>query len=207
MIEKPIIAISQRIDDLVEIKERRDCLDQKLSEWVELIGAIPVGVPNSMGRNLEVWLNSLNPKGFILSGGNNIGAFKSRDNTEKILIDYASSNKLPLLGICRGMQMLGSYNKTPLIKVLNHVGKRHMLKGELVNNGELPKEVNSFHDYALKKCPKDYEILSISEDETIEAIRNTKLNWEGWMWHPEREYPFSKIDLKRAKKIFIRDTN
>ena len=69
-------------------------------------------------------------------------------------------------------------------------------------NGALPKSVNSYHDFGLQKCPDGYEILAVAEDGSVEAIKHTKLHWEGWMWHPERELVFSPRDIARLKGLF-----
>ena len=50
-----------------------------------------------------------------------------------------------------------------------------------------PKIVNSYHNYSISTCPKNYEVTAYSNDRVIEGLRHKKLNWEGWMWHPERD--------------------
>ena len=52
-----------------------------------------------------------------------------------------------------------------LVKISNHVRKRHMLKGKI------EKMVNSFHDYAIKECTENYASMAIAEDGVIEAIK------------------------------------
>ena len=42
---------------------------------------------------------------------------------QSFLINYSKANKIPLLGICQGMQMLGVKYGSKLIKVKNHVKK------------------------------------------------------------------------------------
>ena len=92
--------------------------------------------------------------------------------------------------------MLANLAGETLIKISGHVNSRHQLSGELNHN------VNSFHEYAIQKCPLEYRILAKSSDGTIKAIRHKKLPWEGWMWHPEREPKFAKEDLSRIQKLF-----
>ena len=78
---------------------------------------IPILVPNSLvndsknevNTKLENFLRTLAIEGIILSGGNNIGEEIKRDKTERILLNFALKNKLPLLGICRGMQMIANF--------------------------------------------------------------------------------------------------
>jgi len=58
-----------------------------------------------------------------------------------------------------------------------------LLTDKLVNYIEIPKEVNSYQNYAPKNYPKGYKLFSKDQDGKIAIIRNSKLNWEGWMWY------------------------
>jgi len=199
-----LVAVSQRIDLIQKRNELRDSLDQRLIEFLQNSPFLCIPVPNGMVQktlysqsnyNLLNWLKSISPNAIILSGGNNIGTFISRDKTEKVLIDYALKNRLPLLGICRGMQMISVWAGTKLKKVQGHVKTRHKL------SGKIQMDVNSYHDLALTDCPKDFEVLARSEDGEIEAINHNSLPWEGWMWHPEREPVFNTNDIIRLNKL------
>ena len=200
-----IVAVSQRIDIYPDRNERRDALDQKMILFVMEAGFFPVPVPNALSsghlkeavgeRSFHAWLKAVNPQAILLSGGNNIGACSDRDLTENGLLDYAAQKSMPVLGICRGMQILGMRAGAGLKQVGGHVRSRHILQGEISG------EVNSFHDMALDKCPSDYSVLARSEDGEIEAIRHKGLPWEGWMWHPEREETFDSRDLDRLREL------
>ena len=137
----------------------------------------------------------------VLSGGNDIGLFSLRDKTEYLILDYALEKKIPVLGICRGMQIMSRWAGTKLKRVEGHIRKRHNLKGEI------KKEVNSYHAYSIAECPKGFKILALSEDGEIEAIRHSSLPLEGWMWHPEREYKFSNDDINRLKNYLNESNN
>lgn len=192
------IAISQRVDIHADRDERRDALDQRLSAFVTAIGALAFPVPNGLqeqGR-LREWLDALSPDGILLSGGNDVGGQPDRDGVERMLLNWSTERRLPVLGICRGMQMMASAAGGRLKRVTGHVRTRHVLDGVLVGT------VNSFHDHALDGCPASYRVLAVSEDGSIEAIRHEDLPFEGWMWHPERETPFADTDLERARKLF-----
>ena len=204
-----IVAITQRIDEFRGISEIRDSIDQSLARWVFSCGMLPYPVPNmlvnlsSPGADeacpLVDWLTVLSPSAIILSGGNDIGLAPSRDKTEAILLKWAAIHRLPLLGICRGMQMMAHYAGGALHPVEGHVRKRHILNGE---GHDWPKEVNSFHKWGILECPLGYEKLAVAKDGTIEAFRHIDLPWEGWMWHPEREQFYSDFDTRRLKRLF-----
>ena len=201
MRRKPIIAFSQRVDKVLSYNETRDSIDQQLVAWLLNLRCIPVAIPNIKTSDLEEWLYVIKPDGFIFSGGNDIEDYPIRDNLEFRLINYSIKENLPILGICRGMQILAYHENTFLQSVSGHINTRHQLTGKEVSKGLLPKEVNSFHKFAIKSCPFNYEVIAKSNDGEIEAIRHVKYNWEGWMWHPEREKSFSKIDYNRAKFV------
>jgi putative glutamine amidotransferase len=202
------VAVSQRIDDYPERNERRDALDQNLSSFLITSGFIPISVPNRLTKQvvepsaenqneLGSWLEIFNPNAILLSGGNDVGSCIDRDCTEKGLIDFASKRNLPVLGICRGMQMMATLAGSNLREVSGHVRTRHILQGGVISG-----EANSYHDMSLDSCPSGYHVLATSEDGEIEAIRHDEYPWEGWMWHPEREERFDVRDVKRLRNLF-----
>lgn len=191
------VAVSQRVDLYPDRNERRDALDQRLIDFLLAADALAIPVPNSLAATgqLTAWLKIVNPSAIVLSGGNDIGQAPERDLTEQFLLDYAQTNQLPVLGICRGMQMLGVWAGTQLEPVANHVRTRHHLIGNI------SEWVNSYHTCRLTKCPEGFFVLAWSEDGTIEAIHHKEHSWEGWMWHPERENSFSQSDIGRFKEL------
>ena len=200
------LVVSQRVDYLAERQERRDALDQRLVEWVSEAGFIAVPVPNSLQTpDLMKLLNLINPSGIILSGGNDIGAEPTRDATEGHLLSYALKKKLPVLGLCRGMQFLAMSAGGKLVRGSGHVATRHSLGTSLEMEEDIPMDVNSYHEWVIERVPDGYcEVATCEEDATIEAIRHEALPWEGWMWHPERETTFAEIDIRRLKNLMNR---
>ena len=197
------VVVSQRVDNYVERNEIRDALDQKLTLWLSQAGyiVIPIAnqlalVPTAQEIGFHDWIHSIKPDAILLSGGNDIGEFIERDNLERALLAYASHLKIPVLGLCRGMQMMAVVAGVELKAVAGHVCKRHRLKGQITD------EVNSYHHLALSRCPTDYTVLASSDDNQIEAIQHQHLPWQGWMWHPERELIFSDKDTQRLKALF-----
>ncbi len=199
------VAVSQRVDLVTGRNERRDALDQNLCRWLVSAGYIPMPIPNVLGQMvnndqspMQSWLSAMRPDAVLLSGGNDIGDAPERDETERCLLAHAKEKFLPVLGICRGMQMLSIWAGSTLKPVEGHVGSRHRLLGELAD------EVNSFHRFALAGCPSGFTVTATSEDGNIEAIRHETLPWEGWMWHPERETAFQSADMQRLQALFSR---
>jgi gamma-glutamyl-gamma-aminobutyrate hydrolase PuuD len=204
----PLVVVSQRVDGVPGRDEIRDSVDQKLLQWVIAAGFLPVTVPNilsldkgSVEPTLDNWLLTIRPSGLLLSGGNDIGEYPLRDATERFLLDWAAERLVPVIGICRGMQLMASWAGVKLVKVAGHVRTRHELQVSDYAY-EWPSEVNSYHNWALSACPADFEIAAKAEDGYIEAIKHKVLPWEGWMWHPERESSFQQKDIERIRKLF-----
>lgn len=198
-----IIVISQRVDHHPERDETRDALDRRLVQFCLKSGFLAVPVPNfgdsgkeEPGSALQRWLEAVSFSGIILSGGNDIGSCSERDAVEKALLQKAREDFLPVLGICRGMQMMLMQHGSTLKEVEGHVGTRHILEG-FVN-----REVNSYHNYSVASCPDAFEVTARSDDGEIEAVKHRYLRWEGWMWHPEREIQFSPQDIERFRVLF-----
>ncbi len=202
------VGITQRIDRIAGRAELRDALDQRLVQWVAHAGFLAVPIPNTLSGTgncgaptLENWLQVVRPGALILSGGNDIGEYPARDATERNLLSWAADERVPVLGICRGLQMMAAWAGVDLIRKEGHVGSRHQLVVP-ANKDEWPGSVNSFHNWGLASCPDGFEVAAKAEDGSIEAIEHAELPWEGWMWHPERESPFSPQDINRLKSLF-----
>lgn len=192
--------VSCRVDPQPARQEIRDALDQALSSWLLALGYQPLLLPNSYPADLLVVVaRQLQPALLVLSGGNDLGEFTQRDNTERILLALAKQQQWPVLAICRGMQLLAQSEGVALQPIHQHVATRHPLQGYWQG------EVNSYHQYALSQLPADYQLLAQSPDGAIEAMRHRQMPWLGIMWHPEREQPFCPIDLQRIRAVLQQD--
>ena len=190
------IGISLRIDDITKYGEKRDAISQ---EWIKLLeecNITPILIPNSL-KNVKNFIQELDLKGIILSGGDNIGDYPDRDETENQLIEYSIKENIPILGVCRGMQIINKFFGGDIIKNgseehvrINHNVKISDLKfKKLFTKGDI--EVNSFHKNIIpkEKLHNDFIIFAIDErDSTVEGFYHNKYPIIGVMCHPERTY-------------------
>ncbi len=192
------VFLSMREDRIISLGETRDSIDQKLILWIKKIGLNPILISNN--NNFEL-IKNIKVAGVILSGGNEVVKQSLRYKVEKKLLEWSLKRKKPVLGICHGMQFLIKYEKGKLSKVKNRVRKRIKIK-TFGSNINYPSRVLCFYNYAVKNCPKIFNVTARSTENYIEAVRHKNNNWEGWMWHPEREKKFNSVLIKRARKIF-----
>ena len=161
----------------------------------------------------ELYLENKNIEGMILTGGNDLSHLPdaknsdiNRDKTEKEILHWVSKRKIPLLGVCRGMQFMNCFLSGSLSKVKNHSGNSHSI--EIFNNKILPIKslfVNSYHNWAIKRkdLSPSLKAVAIAEDGTIEAVEHHDLPWLGIMWHPEREnISQNSNNVKLIKRFF-----
>jgi len=191
------IGVTMRVLQAQGYYEPRDALAQKWSNFlsVALPDAAWLPVPNIGAKRILGYCEQWGINRLILTGGEDIGVSALRDETERELLIWAKERVVPVLGICRGMQLMAVWAGAVLKPVKGHVRTRHILQGDFVH------EVNSFHNLGLVSCPQGFEVSARSEDGEIEAMCYSDSRWEGWMWHPERE-TFQSADLERLQSLF-----
>ena len=192
------VVVSQRCDHVCGRDEVRDALDVRLSALLWECGFLPVPLASSIGNHQE-YLKALMPDAIVLSGGNDIADFVARDRLEAALLHHAVAHHLPVLGICRGMQMMNQYQSGVVSPVSGHVALRHRIFSPIVGLNE--REVNSYHNYGIHGADlgNDLEAVAWSDNGVVEALRHRQLPWLGIMWHPERD-----ASLVNSDKTLIR---
>lgn len=175
--------------------EKRDALSQDWTTFLEQISVIPLLIPNKLS-NISLFLEENHVDGIILSGGDNIGDNYERDHTEKELIEFGIKKRIPIFGVCRGMQVLNKFFQGGITSDPEniHVGNKHEVK---ITNDEISKVlkkntiiVNSFHYNIINANNMGESFFSFAIDErdrTIEGFMHKNLPVMGVMWHPERD--------------------
>jgi putative glutamine amidotransferase len=143
-----------------------------------------------------------------------------RDEFEIAAFHSAQANNIPILGICRGMQLINVIHKGTLIqslgvKDLNKVHRGGPDKSHDVNIepdtilyeivGSKKTEINSAHHQAIDKLGEGLIINARSKEGIVEGIEGSeKLNKSfllGIQWHPERMFRFQLENSPASKAI------
>lgn len=194
------VAITQRVSVIPEFGERRDCLDQEWPRFIAACGLLPLALPNVTDVALALSEGS-DLAGLVLTGGNDLetlgGDAPERDATENALLDALELRGLPVLGVCRGMQLIQQRCAIPLHRVTGHVTKRQTIRID----GK-PAEVNSYHDFAAVESRPPLEVWAVAADGVVKAVRHSVLPITGIMWHPERNTPFATEDVALFRRVF-----
>ena len=165
---------------------------QDYIDWLSLHFSISVLEP---GEDLEPY------QGLVLTGGADIGKNQERDRIEKIYLDRALCLGIPVLGICRGMQLVNVYLGGTLIEdieetLCNHGLDRELLATEGMRISTMPSsfhdvffentviKVNSRHHQAIDKLADSLLATGIAADGIIEIAENDQFILV--QWHPER---------------------
>lgn len=197
--KKHVVAITMRVDVIVERQERRDALDQRLTNFIAALGGVPLLIPNDE-RAAKALTMTAQPSAVVLSGGNDLqavgGDAPERDATERRLLAWAAATNTPVLGICRGMQLLAVEAGATLRPAAGHSCISHELEGPLA--GSVP----SHHYWSIGRPPKGFASLSTAAfDGTCEAMISNDGLRLGMMWHPERLEPARREDRALIKSV------
>lgn len=222
---KILVGVTQRVVPVSARDERRDALDQAWVPFLAECGLEPLPVPNRHPDPAD-YLRRLGVRGVILSGGGNIsksmgrrdgGAVKApwtdvdiapeRDATETALLMASIENGWPVLGVCRGMQVVNLFHGGSLAPLTAHAGTRHALSlcasADQLADVSFDTEVNSFHDFGIPPDGLGIGLTVLAQtSDWPEAFVHDELRHFGIMWHPERNSPFSVNDIALFRGFF-----
>lgn len=186
---------------------------------IKKVGAVPLLIPIS--ENIEDTNDYLNIiDGIIFSGGEGISPMKFgenplqrisnisdvRDNFELALFKEAYKRDMPILGVCRGAQLInvalgGNLYQDIFTQKPNchgHMPSKIQVYNlfheiDIEKNSKLfdifktrHLEVNSFHHQAIKDLGEDLKVIAIAKDGVIEGIESLSRKFLiGVQWHPE----------------------
>ena len=215
MATAPLIGISGRTKTGAQINVKPDSLrglevDLYFCDYARGViaaGGLPVFLPSS--ADPADYANRLD--GLLLSGGADIDPARyghepcaelftpepARDAFEMALLDGAARAAMPVLGICRGIQVLNVHGGGTLHQHVaphacfhqppNSVAHRvDLIEGSLAASLYGPSvQVNSLHHQTINEIADGYEVTGRSEDGAIEVIEARRQPWLGVQWHPE----------------------
>lgn len=185
------VGLTMRVVRAEGYAEQRDALAW---DWARFLGeAIPdciwMPLPN-VGGGVVDHVRSWGLDALILTGGNDVGEVPLRDETEQALISLAIEESLPLLGVCRGLQLIqghfgGVIRSCPREA---HVGTRHAILCGHTSASPGQRVVNSYHAFGVRaeELAPELAVAAVSEDGWAEAFVHRSAPVAAVQWHPER---------------------
>jgi len=210
---KPIIGITPDVE-----KDDKHFLRNDYMQAIIRAGGLPFIIP--IGHEADIAQVVVLLDGLLLTGGNDINPMLFNEEPHTHLGEVSPSRDLfelelarqmlvadkPILGICRGLQLLNvavggtlyqdlhQQNEGTMLQHLQKSPTTHpshfvkLTKGSLLEEiaGSERVQVNSFHHQALRDVPSVFKVTGRASDGVIEAVESIDEKFVlGVQWHPE----------------------
>lgn len=197
-------------------------------------GGIPVGLPYLPDDRVGFLLDKLD--GIIFTGGPDIDPTfmdeepipelgrtdRYRDSFEIALAKGAVTRNMPILGICRGAELINIALGGTIYQDLGVQYAGKLIKHHQAAPGDLPTHhvevfdsflrssvgsnpfVNSRHHQAIKEVAPNLKVVAKAPDGVIEAIENKDASIQAVQWHPENMWEKSTSQFSLFKDYIDR---
>lgn len=117
-------------------------------------------------------------------------------------LEYALRTHIPVLGICKGMQLINVYFGGTIVQHMPQWETHAYQDGDRYHPSSIlagsflwdlygrQAVINSAHHQCTDKLGKDLTVCQYAQDRTPEALCHDTLPVMGVQWHPERMLPF-----------------
>ncbi|KAL2311975.1 putative glutamine amidotransferase PB2B2.05 [Schizosaccharomyces pombe] len=200
---KPVVLLSVGYSNIVPLYIKA----------INKAGGIPIVVyPNFPISKIPAQINAV-----VLTGGESVHPRRygekfhqnvsismdiERDEFEWAIVDLAMRRKLPILGICRGFQLINVYFGGSLCQKVSNAGyldihRPNLERDDLAHTvtahsgqllsilGSSPVFVNSIHDQGIQSLGLGLLPTVFAEDGLCEGLESEDGNIIGVQWHPE----------------------
>ncbi|MBM6691017.1 gamma-glutamyl-gamma-aminobutyrate hydrolase family protein [Fusobacterium mortiferum] len=235
--KKPVIGITSAWENDPNLKNYfRNCVSIDYSKSIIAAGGTPIIIPTLDDLDtIKEQVKLLD--GLILSGGadvnpllygeefkNGIGVVSlERDRGEMLFLEEFIKSGKPILGICRGHQLLNVFMGGTLFQDLKYTNTevvKHrqdfypdmpVHKVKIIDKDNILADLfgeeiftNSFHHQAVNKIGKDLTPIAVASDGIIEAfqMKNHKFFY-GIQWHPEMMTARGNTDMLKIFEKFV----
>lgn len=216
----PIIGVTPSVG-LNDLGVRTYSIAADYTQAIQRAGGLPIVLPLHI-TDIDAVLAMVD--GLVFSGGGDIEPSlfhqdkhdltdyidEERDSFEITLMQRAFEQDVPILAICRGIQVMNVGLGGDLIQDIpsqttsekEHAqravgaGEHDIFQTAMVDDGDNPLtralgtgviDINSFHHQALGTVPNVLEVVAKGDDGIIEAVYAPERSYAiGTQWHPER---------------------
>lgn len=242
MTDKAVIGISCSWHSEKEAPFMGNQLNYACHDYVRSVveaGAVPVLLPyvdhfQDQQPLLDIWMDHID--GLILTGGHDLEpeqygqepqqklgpTWRGRDTFDIALFREAVKRSIPILGVCRGFQLINvvlggtllqdlSYSDTPLLKHVQGHSYKEATHWVTIRKGSILADiagekfyVNSWHHQTVQKAGSGLMVSARSSDGVIEAVEDAERHILAVQWHPEMMSENSG-EMKRLFRYFADD--
>lgn len=216
---RPLIAVSAGMEELPTAFGERDCtkLNAEYTNAIYAAGGQPAIMPVTMPAPVDLLARV---DGLLLTGGGDLdpelygeppaesvyGIRKDRDAFETALYEDAVARRLPILALCRGMQLINVLRGGTLVQEIlsepNHWQQNPSGEGSHEIGispdsvladvlGSTTAAVNSYHHQGIKDVGKGLRVTATCGD-VIEGMEADDADIVAVQWHPEHMAPTSR---------------
>lgn len=188
------------------------------TDAISAAGFLPVIIPNLVDTNAVAAIMD-KADALVLTGAIRSSDYPVRNRFESMLIGMAIERGMPVVGFCRGHQMINRYFggkianipkvRTPMVKHRGDVSayiKDCFHDVEIVPGTRLEKsfgarrvKVNTSHSFHVTELAEGLVVTARSDDGIIEAFEHKTLPITGFQFHPERIYALYPGHLKAIR--------